>query len=52
MIEQPQPLDEAVLGDLLLEYQLLRRATYLKALATQKNHPEVTDLAERLMVAR
>ena len=51
MFEQAQPFDEAVLGDLALEYQLLGRATYLKALCVQENDRTLTDLAERLIVA-
>lgn len=51
MFEQAQPFDEAVLGDLALEYQLLGRATYLKALSVQENDRTLTDLAERLIVA-
>src|SRR6478752_3874836 len=34
MAEQAQPFDEALLGDLALEHQLLDRARYVKALAT------------------
>lgn len=49
--EQAQPLDEALLGDLALEQQLLARATYLKALATGQNDDELVALAERLIVA-
>ena len=33
MTEQAQPFDEALLGDLALEHQLLDRARYIKALA-------------------
>src|SRR4051812_43297322 len=32
-VEQAGPIDEALLGDLQLEHQLLDRATYLKVLA-------------------
>ena len=49
--EQVQPLDEALLGDLALEHQLLDRAKYVKALATSEGEPEIVALAERLIVA-
>ncbi|MFI6169444.1 ferritin-like domain-containing protein [Nocardia sp. NPDC051052] len=49
--EQAQPFDEALLGDLTLEHQLLDRARYIKALATTAQRPEVVDLAERLITA-
>ncbi|MGV0836386.1 ferritin-like domain-containing protein [Mycolicibacterium thermoresistibile] len=51
MIEQAQPFDEALLGDLQLEHQLLDRARYLKALAVAAKKPEVEDLASRLITA-
>ncbi len=51
LVEQAQPFDEALLGDLMLEHQLLDRARYLKALATTAQQPEVTALAERLITA-
>ncbi|GAA1910441.1 ferritin-like domain-containing protein [Williamsia serinedens] len=51
VIEQAQPLDEALLGDLQLEYQLLGRAKYLKALATAHDLPSVVDLADSLIDA-
>ncbi|MBE7195426.1 MAG: ferritin-like domain-containing protein, partial [Gordonia polyisoprenivorans] len=51
VIEQAQPLDEALLADLQLEYQLLGRAKYLKALATAHDLPSVVDLADTLIDA-
>ncbi|MFI9407307.1 ferritin-like domain-containing protein [Nocardia sp. NPDC052316] len=49
--EQAQPFDEALLGDLTLEHQILDRARYIKALATTAQRPEVVALAERLITA-
>ncbi len=49
--EQAQPLDEALLGDLALEHQLLDRSRYIKALATAVNENEVVALADRLITA-
>jgi hypothetical protein len=49
--EQAAPLEEALLGDLQLEHQLLDRATYVKALADQAGLTEVTQLAEKLITA-
>ncbi|SIS20110.1 hypothetical protein [Williamsia sterculiae] len=49
--EQAQPLDEAILGDLALEHQLLDRSRYLKALAVAEEHTGVVDLADRLITA-
>ncbi|WP_040789550.1 hypothetical protein [Nocardia paucivorans] len=51
MVEQAQPFDEALLGDLTLEHQLLDRARYIKALATAARQPDVVALAERLITA-
>ncbi|MGW4094876.1 ferritin-like domain-containing protein [Nocardia sp. NPDC004750] len=51
MAEQAQPFDEALLGDLALEHQLLDRARYLKALATAAQLPEVVALANLLITA-
>ncbi|MCX0275392.1 ferritin-like domain-containing protein [Nocardia zapadnayensis] len=51
MAEQAQPFDEALLGDLTLEHQLLDRARYIKALATTARLPEVVALAQRLITA-
>jgi hypothetical protein len=49
--EQAQPFDEALLGDLALEQQLLGRAKYIKALATAADEPTVVALASRLVTA-
>ncbi|MEU7632871.1 ferritin-like domain-containing protein [Nocardia sp. NPDC049220] len=51
LAEQAQPFDEALLGDLTLEHQLLDRARYIKALATTTGQPDVVTLAERLITA-
>ncbi|MEV0108255.1 ferritin-like domain-containing protein [Nocardia sp. NPDC050799] len=51
MVEQAQPFDEALLGDLALEHQLLDRARYLKALATTAQLTPVVALADRLITA-
>ncbi|MET8799264.1 ferritin-like domain-containing protein [Nocardia sp. NPDC004568] len=51
LVEQAQPFDEALLGDLALEHQLLDRARYLKVLATAAQQPGVVALAERLIAA-
>lgn len=51
MAEQAQPFDEALLGDLALEHQLLDRARYIKALATAASQREVVTLADRLITA-
>ena len=51
MVEQAQPFDEAVLGDLALEHQLLDRSRYLKALATAGGDQTVAALADRLIAA-
>jgi hypothetical protein len=50
-IEQAEPFDEALLGDLALEQQLLGRARYLKALAEAARRTDVHALAERLATA-
>jgi hypothetical protein len=50
-LEQAQPLDEAVLGDLVLEHQLRDRAHYLVALAEATGRPEVRELAEHLVAS-
>ena len=50
-LEQAEPLDEALLGDLALEHQLLDRARYLKVLADRAQQPDVRNLAERLITA-
>ncbi|RAV08212.1 ferritin-like domain-containing protein [Mycolicibacterium sp. GF69] len=51
LTEQAQPFDEALLGDLALEDQLLDRARYVKALAVAAKKPDVQDLADRLITA-
>ncbi|MFM1722405.1 ferritin-like domain-containing protein [Rhodococcus sp. PAM 2766] len=51
MTEQAQPFDEALLGDLVLEHQLLDRSRYLKALATAEHHRDLVELADRLVTA-
>ncbi|WP_306359571.1 ferritin-like domain-containing protein [Nocardia sp. CC227C] len=51
LVEQAQPFDEALLGDLTLEHQLLDRARYIKALATAAQRPDVVALADRLITA-
>jgi hypothetical protein len=50
-VEQAGPIDEALLGDLQLEHQLLDRATYLKVLAQVAKEAEVERLADRLITA-
>lgn len=51
LTEQAQPFDEALLGDLALEDQLLDRSRYLKALAVAAKQTEIEKLAERLITA-
>ena len=51
VIDQAQPFDEALLGDLALEHQLLDRARYILALATTAGQSEVQALAQRLITA-
>jgi hypothetical protein len=51
LTEQAEPFDEALLGDLALEHQLLDRARYAKALAVAAQHKDVQDLADRLITA-
>ncbi|MCV7225298.1 ferritin-like domain-containing protein [Mycolicibacterium komossense] len=51
LTEQAEPFDEALLGDLALEDQLVDRARYIKALAVAAKQPEVERLAERLITA-
>jgi len=50
-LEQAQPLDEAVLGDLVLEHQLRDRADYVAALADATGRPELRALADDLVAA-
>jgi hypothetical protein len=51
LTEQAQPFDEALLGDLALEDQLLDRARYLKALAVAAELTDIEKLATRLITA-
>ncbi|WP_200864951.1 ferritin-like domain-containing protein [Mycolicibacterium iranicum] len=51
LTEQAEPFDEALLGDLALEGQLLDRSRYVKALAVSAKEPEIEDLATRLITA-
>jgi hypothetical protein len=51
LTEQAAPFDEALLGDLALEDQLLDRARYLKALAAAAKRPDIENLASRLITA-
>lgn len=51
LTEQAQPFDEALLGDLALEHQLLDRARYTKALAVALRNKDAEALATRLITA-
>jgi hypothetical protein len=51
LTEQAEPFDEALLGDLALEGQLLDRARYIKALAVAAKRSDVESLATRLITA-
>lgn len=51
LTEQAQPFNEALLGDLALENQLLDRARYLKALAVAADLPDIERLATQLITA-
>ncbi|OBH00305.1 MULTISPECIES: hypothetical protein [unclassified Mycobacterium] len=51
LTEQAEPFDEALLGDLALEDQLLDRARYAKALAVAAKRQDIENLAERLITA-
>jgi hypothetical protein len=51
LTEQAEPFDEALLGDLALEDQLLDRARYTKALAIAAKKKDVENLADRLITA-
>lgn len=50
-VEQAQPLDEALLGDLTLEHQLLDRARYVRTLARREEHAALEALADDLVTA-
>jgi hypothetical protein len=51
LTEQAEPFDEALLGDLALEHQLLDRARYVKALAVAASNADVETLAVQLITA-
>lgn len=51
LAEQAQPFDEALLGDLALEHQLVSRSKYIKALAAASDETSVVALADRLIRA-
>ncbi|BBX39616.1 hypothetical protein [Mycobacterium simiae] len=51
LTEQAEPFDEALLGDLALEDQLLDRARYTKALAVAAEKQDIVGLADRLIAA-
>jgi hypothetical protein len=51
LTEQAEPFDEALLGDLALEDQLLDRARYTKALAVAAKRQDIENLADRLITA-
>lgn len=50
-IDQAQPIDEALLGDLTLEHQLRDRARYVRVLAERAGLTAVQDLADDLVEA-
>lgn len=50
-VEQAQPLDEALLGDLTLEHQLLDRARYVRVLARREHLSALEQLADDLVTA-
>ena len=50
-IDQVQPIDEALLGDLILEHQLLDRARYVRVLAERARLADVQELADDLVTA-
>jgi hypothetical protein len=50
-LEQAQPIDEALLGDLAVEHQLLDRARYLRVLAQRAALGSVERLADDLVTA-
>jgi bacterioferritin (cytochrome b1) len=51
VVEQAQPVAEALLGDLALEHELLDRSRYLRVLATASEERQVVRLADRLIEA-
>lgn len=50
-VEQAQPLDEALLGDLALEHQLRDRARYVRVLAQHVDRSDIEELADDLIEA-
>ena len=50
-VDQVQPIDEALLGDLTLEHQLHDRARYVRVLAERAGLFEVQNLADDLVAA-
>jgi hypothetical protein len=50
-VDQVTPVDEALLGDLTLEHQLLDRARYLRSVAVAAKDTQVEKLADRLVEA-
>ncbi|MCX6464915.1 MAG: ferritin-like domain-containing protein [Pseudonocardiales bacterium] len=50
-VEQAQPVDEALLGDLTLEHQLLDRARYVRTLARDAHDTGLERLADDLVEA-
>lgn len=50
-LEQAEPIDEALLGDLVLEHQLHDRSTYLRSLAEAAHETPTRQLADRLTTA-
>ncbi len=51
LVEQGQPTNGALFGDLALEHQLLDRARYLEALADAADHVDTRLLARRMQAA-
>jgi hypothetical protein len=51
VVEQAQPVDEAVLGDLMMEQQLRDRARYARAIAAHLQLPEIVSLTDTLIEA-
>jgi len=51
VVEQAQPVDEAVLGDLMLEQQLRERARYARGIAAHLGLAEIVSLTDSLVEA-
>jgi len=51
VVEQAQPVDEAVLGDLVMEQQLRDRARYARGIAAHLRLPEIVSLTDTLVEA-